>query len=215
MEKNNEEFIEGAFEEIRSLGPYIKEIRILNKPPNFEEEYYRIESDGKDSRLCSRYTIARIFWNLKYKSRTRGGWLLISYWSSLSGLILIIALHSIFVRFILKLHYETEGLERLVVIVGKKDHYTAEYSRNVAKIADLIGKKMNLKRKELRILEIIGKLHDIGKIAVPDYVWNKPGKLTDEEFEIIKKHPVVGADILKEFPELSWSRSPSSISTRE
>jgi len=117
---------------------------------------------------------------------------------------LIVVLHSIFVKFVLSLHYETEGLERLVSIVGRKDRYTAEHSRNVAKIACLIGKKMNLKRKELKILEIAGHLHDIGKIAVPEHILNKPEKLNDEEFEIIKKHPVVGADILEEYPELSF-----------
>jgi len=47
IERNDEEFMEETFEEIRSLDPYIKEIRILNVPPDFEEEYYRIESDGE------------------------------------------------------------------------------------------------------------------------------------------------------------------------
>ncbi|MDK2786689.1 MAG: hypothetical protein PWQ80_1368 [Thermotoga sp.] len=240
IERNDEEFMEEAFEEIRGLDPYIKEIKILNVPPDFKEEYYRIESDGE--RLWALFKIydsmgeelipdktayvewdvngildtigasvmfqkggKKTFWNLEYKSRVRGSWLPVSFWSSLGGLILIVVLHSIFVKFVLSLHYETEGLERLVSIVGKKDHYTAEHSRNVAKIACLIGEKMNLKRKELKILEIAGHLHDIGKIAVPEHILNKPGKLSDEEFEIIKKHPVVGADILREYPELSFT----------
>jgi putative nucleotidyltransferase with HDIG domain len=239
IERNDEEFMEEAFEEIRSLDPYIKEIKILNVPPDFKEEYYRIESDGE--KLWALFKIydsmgeelipnktayvewdvngildsigasvmfqkggKKTFWNLEYKSKARGSWFSISFWSSLGGLFLIVVLHSIFVRSILRTHYETEGLERLVSIVGKKDHYTAEHSRNVAKIACLIGKKMNLKRKELKILEIAGHLHDIGKIAVPEHILNKPGKLSDEEFEIIKKHPVVGADILREYPELSF-----------
>ncbi|KHC95479.1 MULTISPECIES: HD-GYP domain-containing protein, partial [unclassified Thermotoga] len=45
----------------------------------------------------------------------------------------------------------------------------------------------------------------IGKIAVPEHILNKPGKLTDEEFEEIKKHSIVGADILREYPELSFA----------
>ncbi|PLV55732.1 HD-GYP domain-containing protein [Thermotoga sp. SG1] len=237
IEENDKEFIEEAFEEIKSLDPYIKEIKILDEVPDFEEEYYRIESDGE--RLWALFKIydsmgekmipdktayvewdmegvlnsigasvkfqkggKKTFWGLEYTS-IRSNWFPISFWSSIGGVILIVILHSIFVRSVLRLHYETEGLERLVSIVGKKDHYTAIHSRNVAKIAFLIGKKMGLKRKELKTLEMAGYLHDIGKIAVSEHVLNKSGKLSDEEFEIIKKHPVVGADILKEYSELS------------
>ncbi|PLV60506.1 metal-dependent phosphohydrolase [Thermotoga sp. KOL6] len=62
---------------------------------------------------------------------------------------------------------------------------------------------MGLKRKDLKALEASGKLHDIGKIAVPEHILNKPGKLSNEEFEVIKRHPQIGADILREYPELS------------
>jgi len=75
----------------------------------------------------------------------------------------------------------------------------AEYSR-------LIAERAGYSEPEQDEIYMIGLLHDVGKIGVPDSVINKPGKLTDAEFELIKKHPVVGSGILesiKERPKLA------------
>lgn len=63
-----------------------------------------------------------------------------------------------------------------------------------------IGRKLTLPEDKLRALEVGAALHDIGKIAIPEAVLNKPGKLTPEEFELIKEHAALGSDILQPVP---------------
>ena len=68
---------------------------------------------------------------------------------------------------------------------------------NVALISRMIGRWLHLEQHELDILTCSGLLHDIGKLAIPDEVLNKPGKLTDEEFALIKSHPKTGYEMLR------------------
>ena len=68
---------------------------------------------------------------------------------------------------------------------------------NVALISRMIGRWLHLEQHDLDILTCCGLLHDIGKLAIPDEVLNKPGKLTDEEFALIKSHPKTGYDMLR------------------
>ena len=83
-----------------------------------------------------------------------------------------------------------------------RDPYTHSHSDCVSKMAVSIGRKMHLDSHSLEQLWIAGRLHDIGKIGIQDCVLQKPGKLTAEEFAIIKTHPAVGAKILKPIPSL-------------
>lgn len=68
---------------------------------------------------------------------------------------------------------------------------------NVALIARMIGRWLHLDQRALDVLTCCGLLHDIGKLSIPDEVLNKPGKLTDEEFELIKSHPKMGYEMLR------------------
>jgi putative nucleotidyltransferase with HDIG domain len=77
-----------------------------------------------------------------------------------------------------------------------RDAYTQRHSNRVTAIALLIGKAIGISREELDILNVAGRLHDIGKIGIRDDILLKPGKLTVEEFEKIKEHPVIGAEIV-------------------
>ncbi|MDD2371509.1 MAG: PAS domain S-box protein [Firmicutes bacterium] len=70
------------------------------------------------------------------------------------------------------------------------------HSKRVSKICVAIGKEMNYEKDDLNKLKIIGLVHDIGKIGIDEYVLNKPGKLSDDEFDLIKKHPEIGFRIL-------------------
>ncbi len=88
-------------------------------------------------------------------------------------------------------------------IVEAKDKYTEKHSESVAEIAVKIGRRLNLQKDELNNLYIAGLMHDIGKISIPDSVLQKPGKLNNEEMEIIKTHPTVGAEILKHIRKLA------------
>ncbi len=77
---------------------------------------------------------------------------------------------------------------------------TYAHSLNVAIISRIIGKWLHFSKEELDTLTLAGLLHDIGKTKIPDEVLNKDGKLTDEEFQMIRNHPKYGYDILKSQP---------------
>ena len=82
--------------------------------------------------------------------------------------------------------------------VGVKDEYTNQHSNRVATYTKLIAQRAGYTDEEAQTFYNIGKLHDVGKILVPEEILNKPGKLTDEEFAIMKKHASDGYDILKD-----------------
>lgn len=77
------------------------------------------------------------------------------------------------------------------------DDYTFTHSVNVSVLAIAIGKRLGLGVTELQNLGLAGLLHDVGKMKVPEEVLNKPGKLTDEEFAIMKQHPVYSYEVMK------------------
>ncbi len=96
---------------------------------------------------------------------------------------------------------EKVSLNSIMVIantIDAKDAYTSGHSMRVAKCCSAIARKLGWPEQEVQNIHYVGLLHDIGKIGVPDAILNKPGKLSDEEFRIIKKHPVIGNDILKD-----------------
>jgi putative nucleotidyltransferase with HDIG domain len=93
------------------------------------------------------------------------------------------------------LHLRT--IEALALAIEAKDDTTHTHLRRVQVYATEIGKELKLTEPELQALQAASILHDIGKLAVPDSIISKPGKLTPEEFEKMKVHPVVGAEILE------------------
>jgi putative nucleotidyltransferase with HDIG domain len=94
-----------------------------------------------------------------------------------------------------QLNWET--LNALARTVDAKSPWTSGHSERVTQISMQIGKAMNLTDKNLDILHRAALLHDIGKIAVPSAILDKPGRLTQEEFEIVQQHPATGARILE------------------
>lgn len=99
---------------------------------------------------------------------------------------------------------KTQEIENLIAqtitsfanAIDAKDSYTKSHSYHVAQYAEQIGRRIGFSAHELHDLYYTALLHDIGKIGIPDYILNKPGKLTEKEYEVIKKHPVVGEKIL-------------------
>lgn len=88
-------------------------------------------------------------------------------------------------------------IQALALAIEAKDDTTHDHLQRVQVYALEVGRELGLSDGELKALEAASFLHDIGKIAVPDYIISKPGKLTPEEFEKMKVHPVVGAEILE------------------
>jgi diguanylate cyclase (GGDEF)-like protein/putative nucleotidyltransferase with HDIG domain len=94
------------------------------------------------------------------------------------------------------LHLRT--IEALALAIEAKDATTHDHLQRVRVYAVEIGKEMGLNQSELDALQAASLLHDIGKLAVPEHIISKPGRLTPEEFDKMKIHPLVGAEILEE-----------------
>jgi putative nucleotidyltransferase with HDIG domain len=99
-----------------------------------------------------------------------------------------------------------ESTRALVAAVEAKDPYTREHSLTVSTFAEAIGKRMRLSAPMLETLRAAALLHDVGKIGVPDAILTKPGPLTPEEFEVIRRHPETGLEILGHVSFLSDER---------
>lgn len=92
-------------------------------------------------------------------------------------------------------------VKTLARTIDAKDRYTNGHSQRVAKYSVELARRMGKSEEELKEIYYAGMLHDVGKIHIPDAIINKPAKLTDEEFEYIKLHPVSGYHILKDMRE--------------
>jgi putative nucleotidyltransferase with HDIG domain len=86
--------------------------------------------------------------------------------------------------------------------VDARDPYTQGHSLRVADFATAMAREMGLDAELIHQIRIGGILHDIGKIGVPDAILNKPGRLTDEEFALMRKHPEIGERIMRNVPQL-------------
>ncbi|HUO33608.1 MAG TPA: HD domain-containing phosphohydrolase [Candidatus Acidoferrum sp.] len=95
------------------------------------------------------------------------------------------------------------SIRMLAAAIDEKDPYTRGHSGRVAKYSSIIGEALGLEAQELERLRISALLHDVGKIGVDDRVLKKPGKLTDEEFDLMKQHPVKGANIMRPVAQLN------------
>lgn len=92
----------------------------------------------------------------------------------------------------------------LTAAIDTKDHYTFSHSKNVAYYAGELARACGLNQECIEIVKEAGLLHDIGKIGVPEVILNKPGKLTDEEYEIMKGHVENSIGIIRHLPSLDY-----------
>ena len=103
-----------------------------------------------------------------------------------------------------KLRKALEGIIQATSAMAEvKDPYTAGHQRRVTDLARTIATEMGLKKDQIEGIRTAGVIHDIGKISVPAEILTKPSQLTEAEFEIIKTHPQVGCDILRDI-EFPW-----------
>ncbi len=89
------------------------------------------------------------------------------------------------------------SIKTLIGIINAKDHYTYGHTERVVQYCRLIGEAMALPEKDMKILQYGAYLHDIGKIEIPKELLNRGDKLTEEEWNTIKQHPVIGAEIIR------------------
>lgn len=108
--------------------------------------------------------------------------------------------------YVAKLDEKQQEIQRITLqtimtianIIDAKDEYTKGHSQRVAEYASAIAKELGYDEEAVRSVRYIGLLHDIGKIGIPDAILNKPGKLTEAEFKLMKQHVEIGANILKD-----------------
>ncbi len=94
-------------------------------------------------------------------------------------------------------------VKSLVHAIEAKDIYTRGHSERVSQYSMLIGEELNLKEEEKKVLQWASILHDVGKIGIAESILNKPERLDYDEYEIIKKHPQKGGNILSPVDQLS------------
>jgi len=125
------------------------------------------------------------------------------YFSSLGMLgVYMLCLPVLLIRYSLQQYMNlkdqnVQTVEALAAAIDAKDPYTRGHSERVAEIAEKIAKAMRLKDADVEMIRYAGLLHDIGKIGVTDKILQKTGRLSEEEFSMIKHHPTVGAEMVK------------------
>jgi diguanylate cyclase (GGDEF)-like protein len=97
--------------------------------------------------------------------------------------------------------HRNESIRTILNTLKAKDLHSEEHSKRVSDICKKMGKKMGMTKQDLEQLTLISNLHDIGKISIDDKILNKPGKLTEEEWRVMKRHPETGYRILSSSPD--------------
>ena len=95
---------------------------------------------------------------------------------------------------------QRDAVEALVVALTERDGYTGEHSEAVVEMSAGVARNLGLRDTEVEWVRSAALLHDIGKVAIPDEILHKPGPLTDEEWVLMKQHPVIGERILRVLP---------------
>ena len=102
---------------------------------------------------------------------------------------------------------ELQGtIDAMSALLQARDGYTGAHTATVSKLAWQIGITLGMSAAEARMVGIAGQLHDIGKIGIPDAILRKPGPLTEAEWELMRVHPTLGAQIINHIPALQACR---------
>ncbi len=97
----------------------------------------------------------------------------------------------------------TDVIQALAGAVDARDHYTRQHSNRVSLYGVAIARHMRLEQSVIEAVQFGGLLHDIGKIGIPDQILNKPSRLSEEEFQVMKSHSALGAGLLRQVDSLS------------
>jgi diguanylate cyclase (GGDEF)-like protein/putative nucleotidyltransferase with HDIG domain len=97
---------------------------------------------------------------------------------------------------------QREAIEALAVALLERDKYTGEHSEAVIDMSGAVARNLGLNMPEVERVKSAALLHDIGKVAIPDEILHKPGPRTDDEWRLMKEHPVIGERILRVLPGL-------------
>jgi putative nucleotidyltransferase with HDIG domain len=95
------------------------------------------------------------------------------------------------------------AVRALAAAIDARDNYTHEHSAGVVSLAREVARRLGLDEPEIERVERAALLHDVGKVAIPNEILHKPGPLDDEEWAVMREHPVIGEQILRRTPELA------------
>jgi putative nucleotidyltransferase with HDIG domain len=95
----------------------------------------------------------------------------------------------------------------LIFAVDTKDRYTKRHSEDVARYASFLARQLELDEETIRTIRVAGLLHDVGKIGIPDDILRKPGKLTSDEYDVVKQHVALGDLIVRDLPNIEVIRT--------
>src|SRR5437660_4498925 len=118
----------------------------------------------------------------------------------------VAAIHVALTRSVQLMEQTIAAVEAMADVVDRRDPYTFQHSQSVADHSVRIARTLRLPDREVELIRLAARVHDLGKIAVPDEVPLKQGRLTAAESELMKKHPETGAEILAKFPEYRRGR---------
>ena len=93
-------------------------------------------------------------------------------------------------------------------VIEAKDSYTDGHTRRVADLAIELGRRMNLSANQIKVLDVAAVIHDIGKVGTPEWILNKPGSLSRDEFDVMREHPEMGARIIRPISALNECLDP-------
>lgn len=121
----------------------------------------------------------------------------VSPWNMTLVLIPLVLVH-IALRGYMKLRQESQRtIEKMVQMLHERDHYTGEHSEAVADLAVKLARELQLPEDQIELVRLAALVHDIGKVAIPDDILNKPGPLTPGERALVEQHTIVGYELLK------------------
>ncbi|HET7771749.1 MAG TPA: HD-GYP domain-containing protein, partial [Chloroflexota bacterium] len=109
-------------------------------------------------------------------------------------------------RYVQLIEQTIGAVEALADTVDRRDPYTFEHSKRVAEYSQRIARAMKLSAEDVEQIRLAARVHDLGKIGVPNHVLHKEGPLTDEEWAVMRDHPEMGYEILAKFPEYKQGR---------
>jgi putative nucleotidyltransferase with HDIG domain len=101
-------------------------------------------------------------------------------------------------------HLLFQTVQSLTAAIEAKDPYTAGHSQKVAQLAIQFSTLLNLSTTDVFVLRLAGLLHDVGKIGIPESILLKPGQLSAPEWDIMKQHPIIGAEIIGQISDLGY-----------
>jgi len=121
----------------------------------------------------------------------------LSLWHVLLALFPLTLVHVSFRGYVRLQTEARKTFEQISRLLDERDHYTAVHSQQVAELAVEIAMEMGLSQREIEKADIAARVHDIGKVAIPDSILLKPGPLSEEEWAIMKRHPVISAELIE------------------